>query len=111
MMSIDDPVALAVMEWLSPQAGGRRSGPPSWPYAATCDFLEEDMRQREPGVHHVHCAGADRARLGHCLEGQDRLPGKGARPASPVAGEIHNHPRGRPFAAVAMITDVLVEIT
>ena len=29
MMSIDDPVALAVMEWLSPQAGGRRSGPPS----------------------------------------------------------------------------------
>ena len=48
MMSIDDPVALAVMEWLSPQAGGRRSGPPSWPYAATCDFLEEDMRHH-PG--------------------------------------------------------------
>ena len=40
---IDDPVALAVVEWLSPQAGGEPNGPPRWPYAAGCEFLSEDM--------------------------------------------------------------------
>lgn len=48
MGPIDDPAALAVVEWLSPQAGGRRSGLPWWPYAADCEFLREDMRHH-PG--------------------------------------------------------------
>lgn len=50
MMSVEDPVALAVVEWLSAQAGGRQGDLPQWPYAAVCDFLSEDMR------HHPGCS-------------------------------------------------------
>ena len=48
MMPIDSPMALAVVEWISSPAGGRPNGPPSWPYATICEFLEENMT-RHPG--------------------------------------------------------------
>lgn len=36
---IDKPLAVAVVSWLSPDQGGRRSGPPTAQvYAATCIF-------------------------------------------------------------------------
>jgi hypothetical protein len=40
MRKVDDPVALVTVEWVSPEMGGRVSGPPTAPvYAATCQFL------------------------------------------------------------------------
>ena len=116
MMSIDDPVALAVMEWLSPQAGGRRSGPPSWPYAATCDFLEEDMR------HHPGHSESPGYTMSIVLEPTelvsvtvwkvkiDFLVRELVLPCLWPGRYIIIREGGR-VAAVAMITDVLVEIT
>ena len=116
MMSIDDPVALAVMEWLSPQAGGRRNGPPSWPYAATCDFLEEDMR------HHPGRSESPGYTMSIVLEPTelvsvtvwkvkiDFLVRELVLPCLWPGRYIIIREGGR-VAAVAMITDVLVEIT
>ena len=52
VVSIDEPAALGVVEWISAQAGGRRSGPPWWPYASAGELLQEDMR------HHPGCREA-----------------------------------------------------
>ena len=30
-MPVDDPAATAVIEWIRPEAGGNRIGPPDWP--------------------------------------------------------------------------------
>jgi hypothetical protein len=46
---IADPVAFAVVRWLSPAQGGRKSGPPTAPvYAATCIFPLGDDHEVHP---------------------------------------------------------------
>ncbi|PPH08076.1 hypothetical protein C5D09_09805 [Rathayibacter sp. AY1C9] len=36
MRDVDQPFAFAKIEWLSPEAGGRRNGPPAGVYAVNC---------------------------------------------------------------------------
>jgi hypothetical protein len=46
---IEDPVAYAIVVWVSPDMGGRRSGPPSGPvYAATSVFVQDGDSQVHP---------------------------------------------------------------
>ena len=95
-------------EWLSPQAGGRRNGPPSWPYAATCDFLEEDMRHHpghseSPGFTMLVSVTVWKVKI-------DFLVRELVLPCLWPGRYIIIREGGR-VAAVAMITDVLVEIT
>jgi hypothetical protein len=46
---IVEPAAFAVVRWLSPAQGGRRSGPPAAPvYAATCIFPLGDVHEVHP---------------------------------------------------------------
>lgn len=50
MRAIDDPVAIADVTWLSPEEGGRKSGPPTAQvYAATCVFPLGDDATVVPG--------------------------------------------------------------
>ena len=67
VVSIDEPAALGVVEWISAQAGGRRSGPPGWPYASAGELLQEDMR------HHPGCREALGAPLTVGLEPVERV--------------------------------------
>jgi hypothetical protein len=49
LRQIVEPVAVAVVRWLSLQQGGRRSGPPTAPvYAATCVFPIGGDREINP---------------------------------------------------------------
>jgi hypothetical protein len=67
---ISEPVAIAVVGWLSPQQGGRSSGPPTAPvYAATCIFPLGGDRE----VHPDWPRGADHFSI--LLEEVERLPG------------------------------------
>ena len=47
-MPVDDPAATAVIEWIRPEAGGNRTGPPDWPVAAEIVFPWEVMRHYHP---------------------------------------------------------------
>lgn len=48
--SMDKPVATAFLTWLTPDEGGRRSGPPnSHLYAATCVFPLGGESEVQPG--------------------------------------------------------------
>lgn len=46
---IENPIAYAIAAWVSPDMGGRRSGPPSGPvYAATSVFVQNEDSQVHP---------------------------------------------------------------
>ena len=47
-MPVDDPAAIAVIEWIRPEAGGNRTGPPDWPVAVEIVFPWEAMRHYHP---------------------------------------------------------------
>lgn len=47
-MPVDDPAATAVIEWIRPEAGGNRTGPPDWPVAVEIVFPWEVMRHYHP---------------------------------------------------------------
>ena len=47
-MPVDDPAATAVIEWIRPEAGGNRTGPPDWPVAVEIVFPWEAMRYYHP---------------------------------------------------------------
>jgi len=48
--NIENPVAIALVDWLQPSAGGRTSGPPTAPvYAANCTFPLGGERETVPG--------------------------------------------------------------
>ena len=47
-MPVDDPAATAVIEWIRPEAGGNRIGPPDWPVAVEIVFPWEAMRHYHP---------------------------------------------------------------
>jgi len=47
-MPVDDPAAIAVIEWIRPEAGGNRIGPPDWPVAVEIVFPWEEMRHYHP---------------------------------------------------------------
>ena len=47
-MPVDDPAATAVIEWIRPEAGGNRTGPPGWPVAVEIVFPWEEMRHYRP---------------------------------------------------------------
>lgn len=67
---ITEPVANAVVTWVTPEMGGRSSGPPSGPvYAATSVFVHGGDAEVQPGWP----AGADQ--LSILLQGTDTLPG------------------------------------
>lgn len=69
---IAEPVAVAVVRWLSPAQGGRRSGPPAAPvYAATCVFAMGGDREVYPDWP----KGADHFSI--LLEEVERLPDDG----------------------------------
>jgi len=48
--NIDTPAATALVTWLTPEQGGRRSGPPTAPvYAANCSFPLGGEAETVPG--------------------------------------------------------------
>ncbi len=50
IQEISKPVAHAVVTWVPPEQGGRRSGPPTARvYAATCVFVMGDDHETQPG--------------------------------------------------------------
>lgn len=50
MRTIDDPMAVAEVVWLTPEEGGRKSGPPTASvYGATCVFPLGDNTDVVPG--------------------------------------------------------------
>ncbi len=67
---ITEPVANAVVTWVTPEMGGRSSGPPSGPvYAATSVFVHGGDAEVQPGWP----VGADQ--LSILLQATDTLPG------------------------------------
>ncbi|MCU6480535.1 hypothetical protein [Arthrobacter sp. A2-55] len=50
METISNPLATATFTWLSPEEGGRKSGPPTAPvYVSTCVFPLGGEQQVQPG--------------------------------------------------------------
>src|ERR1700743_1087483 len=67
---IKEPLAHAVVTWVAPEMGGRRSGPPSAPvYAATSVFVRGGDAEVQPGWP----AGADQ--LSILVQRAETLPG------------------------------------
>jgi hypothetical protein len=50
LSGIESPLAIAALAWVSPEKGGRRSGPPTAPvYSATAAFRLGDETEVHPG--------------------------------------------------------------
>ena len=97
-MPVDDPAATAVIEWIRPEAGGNRTGPPGWPVAVEIVFPWEEMRHYRPEHIELGHYGDHRSRRSdHRLRLgiQTGLHCAPRRPAPARGGSSSRHPPGR----------------